>query len=307
MISTVDFTFPSADGKTDIRAREWPAENPKAVVQLIHGIAEHIERYDAFARYLAENGITVVGCDILGHGRSVVSEDDIGYFADNDGWFVNVEDAHSLRKLTGDKYQNIPYFILGHSMGSFLLRTYITKYAEGLAGVIISGTGSNPELVLKLGRFVARSAMKKDPRVKSEQIRKMAFGSYNKLIENPKNENEWLSRDLAVSEKYCADPLCGFLPSAGVYYEMFRGISYIQKKENTAKVPASLPMLFISGEKDPVGAYTQGVIKAYDSYRKAGVTDMTMKLYEGGRHEMLNEINKDEVYADVLAWINEKL
>ena len=306
MAGKTEFYFPSADGKTQIRAIEWSADEPKAVVQLIHGIAEHIERYDGFAAYLAENGITVVGCDILGHGKSVLSPDEIGYFAEKDGWFVNVEDAHSLRKLTESKYPSLPYFILGHSMGSFLLRTYITKYAKGLAGVVISGTGSNPEIVLKLGRLVASSSMKKDPRAKSEKIRKMCFGSYNKRIKDPKNENEWLSRDISVSEKYCADPLCGFLPSAGVYYEMFRGISYIQKKENIEKVPKNLPMLFISGAMDPVGGYMKGVIKAHDSYENAGMTDVLLKLY-AGRHEMLNEINKDDVYADVLAWINEKI
>lgn len=303
-----EFYFLSSDGHTNLRAIEWKADDAKAVVELVHGIAEHIERYDGFASFLAENGITVVGFDLLGHGKSAAKEEDLGFFAEDDGWFKNVEDVHSLRRLTAEKYPDKPYFILGHSMGSFLVRTYITKYADGLAGAIISGTGANPEPVLALGRAVAKAVMKKGGiRVRSETIRKMCFGSYNKEIENPKNENEWLSRDLSVSEKYCADPLCGFLPCAEVYYEMFRGISYIQKKENIAKVPKKLPLFFFSGSMDPVGGYSDGVIKAYNSYNNAGLTDTKIKLYAGGRHEMLNETNKDEVYASVLKWIESKI
>lgn len=308
MIAEKEFFIPSCDGKTMLRAMEWVPNNPRAVVQIVHGVAEHIERYACFARFLAGNGYYVAGCDILGHGKSVSSPDDIGYFAENDGWLVNVEDIHALRLAVQDKYQSLPYFILGHSMGSFLTRTYITKYADGLAGVLISGTGYNPEAVLTVGRLIAASVIKMNgKRAKSELIRRLCFGSYNNKIKNPPNENAWLSRDKAVSEAYNADPLCGFLPSVALYYEMFRGISYIQKNENIRKIPIDLPVLFFSGTADPVGAYSKGVIKVYESYKKAGVTDVSIKLYDGGRHEMLNETNKGEVYSDVLGWLDNKV
>lgn len=302
-----EFYFGSSDGRTQIRTVEWAADEPCAVLLLVHGIAEHIDRYDAFASFLADNGITVVGNDILGHGKSIAEKDDLGFFAENDGWFTCVEDINLLRKQTAEKYATLPHFILGHSMGSFLTRTYITKYAEGLSGAIISGTGANPEIALTVGRVVAGIVAKKGgSHAKSETIRKMCFGSYNKRIESPKNENEWLSRDIAVSEKYCNDELCGFLPCATTYREMFRGISYIQKKDNIAKVPKSLPMLFVSGSEDPVGSYGKGVQQAVAGYKNVGIKDIAVKLYDGGRHEMLNETNREEVYADILAWIKKK-
>lgn len=308
MTEMKEFYFPSADGRTNIRACRWTATREiKAIVQIVHGIAEHIERYTPFASFLAEQGIAVFGHDHLGHGKSVVSEEDRGYFAADDGWFKCVEDVNTLRGIAQKEYPGVPYFIFGHSMGSFLTRTYITKYADGIKGAVISGTGTNPEMILKLGRLVASMEMKKDPRIKSEMIRKMCFGSYNSHIENPKNENEWLSRDIAVSEAYCNDPLCGFLPAASLYRNMFEGISYIQNKENVNKVPKNLPMLFISGTEDPVGNYSKGVVAAFDGYKKAGVTDMTMWLYEGGRHEMLNETNKEKVWSDVGGWIEARI
>ena len=302
-----EFFFPSSDGRTQIRAAEWRADAPVAVVQLIHGIAEHIDRYDAFASFLAENGITVVGSDLLGHGKSITGEEDLGFFAETDGWGKNVADVHTLRTLTEEKY-DVPYFILGHSMGSFLLRTYITEHADGLSGAIVSGTGTNPEIALSVGRTFAKCVMKKGGiRARSESIRKLCFGSYNKRIDSPKNENEWLSRDISVSEEYCRDPLCGFLPCAELYYEMFRGISDIQKKDNIAKVPKDLPLLFVSGGEDPVGSYGKGFAAAVSGYRTAGVTDIETKLYPGGRHEMLNETNRKEVYADILGWMKKKI
>lgn len=303
-----EFTFPSSDGSAQLRACEWVGDGEvRAIVQLVHGIAEHIDRYDDFAAYLADSGIAVFGHDLAGHGKSVAAEDDLGYFAEKDGWFSCVEDVHALRKIAQKEYPGKPYFIFGHSMGSFLTRTYITKYAGGLSGVVISGTGTNPEIALKIGRAVASSEMKKDPRIKSEKIRKLCFGSYNKRVKDPQNENEWLSRDTEVSKKYCEDPLCGFLPGASMYRNMFEGISYIQKTKNIAKVPQNLPMLFVSGTMDPVGSYGAGVTKAVEAYRKAGCSDISIRMYADGRHEMLNELNRDEVMLDVKNWIDSKI
>lgn len=308
MVKSSCFYFPSRDRKTRIRVREWYREGEsKAVVELVHGIAEHIDRYDAFASFLAENGYYVVGHDILGHGKSVASPEEKGSFDVAGGWFTNVEDLRFLYELTREKYPDLPYFMLGHSMGSFLLRSYIPSYGEELAGVVISGTGYTPGIALKLGSFMANREIRKNgDHAKSEGLRKLAFGSYNKKIPNPESENAWLSRDPEVYQAYDADPDCGFLPTALTYREMFRGIEFIQSPKSLIRWPKELPVFLLSGSMDPVGGYGDGVRRVKADLGAAGLYKIKMKLYPDGRHEMLNEINKDEVFGDILYWLEEQ-
>lgn len=308
MVKSSSFYFPSKDGKTRIRAREWYGDGePKAVVELIHGIAEHIDRYDAFASFLAEQGYYVVGHDILGHGKSVAGEAEKGSFDVVGGWFTNVADLRFLFELTREKYPDLPYFMLGHSMGSFLLRSYVPSYGEELSGVILSGTGYVPNMALKLGQMMAGMEIKKNgDHAKSETLRKMAFGGYNKKIPNPESENAWLSRDPATYKAYDADPDCGFLPTALTYREMFRGIEFIQSPKSLIRWHKDLPVLLLSGSMDPVGSYGEGVRRVRADLGAAGVYNTKMKLYDGGRHEMLNEINKADVFDDILYWLEEQ-
>lgn len=308
MVRMTESSFLSSDGKTSLYFREYvPEEEAVGIVQLVHGIAEHVARYDPFARFLAENGYIVVCHDQLGHGKSIAGEDSLGFFSETDGWDKAVKDIHALHEATAAKYPGKPYFIFGHSMGSFLTRTYLIKYHSGLDGAIISGTGQQGAALVAGGKLMSAIEMKKHgARYKSELLNNMAFGSYNKKLGAVRTACDWLSRDPAIVDAYIADPLCGFVPSAGLLHDMMGGIEFISRQKNVEKMKKDLPVMFMSGDCDPVGEEGKGVIKAYKAFLKAGMTDVTMKLYHGGRHEMLNETNKEEVYEDVLRWLNGK-
>lgn len=305
MVRMSESTFLSSDGKTPIRYREYmPGEEAKAIVQIAHGIAEHIERYDDFARFLAENGFIVVLDDHLGHGESILSDEDMGYFSDERGWINVVEDMRALHDLTCARFPGKPYYLFGHSMGSFLTRTYIIRYQTGLDGVILSGTGHQPRMLIKGGLAVAAlEAKRRGSRFKSRLLYDMAFGSYNKGIVKLRTNCDWLSRDEAAVDAYVADKRCGWIPSVGMLSDMFGGIDFITQSQNIKKMKKTLPVHFMSGDRDPVGEKGKGVIRAYQAFRKAGMKDVTIHFYPGGRHEMLNEINKDEVYDDILKWL----
>ncbi len=301
-------TFLSSDGKTNLYYREYlPDGEAVGIVQLVHGIAEHIQRYDAFSTFLADNGYIVVAHDQLGHGRSVTDAESMGFFSVKDGWNKAVEDIHSLHERVAAKYPGKPYFLFGHSMGSFLTRTYLIRYRSGLDGAVISGTGQQSSALITGGKLVSSLEKRRHGATyKSELLNKMAFGSYTKKLGNVRTPTDWLSRDDSVVDRYNEDPLCGFVPSAGLVNDMMNGIEFISKQKNINKMKKTLPVLFISGDMDPVGEQGKGVIKAYKCFLKAGLTDVTMKLYHGGRHEMLNEINKEEVFQDILGWLNRK-
>lgn len=303
-----DFTYPSKDGRTGIHAIEWVPEQPvKAVLQIAHGMVEFIGRYDRFGTFMADQGICVVGNDHLGHGSSVVSQGDHGYFAEKDGNQCVIGDMNSLRKMTQEKYPGIPYFLLGHSMGSFLARQYIEMYGEGLAGAIIMGTGVQPDAVLKLALTLCRiDARLKGWRHRSNLIFNMVLGSNNKKFEPARTKNDWLTKDEAIVDAYNANPWNNFKFTTNGYYNMFRGIAYAQKEENIRKIPRDLPVFIVSGAEDPVGSFGEGPKQLAETYRKLGMTDVEIKLYPGDRHEILNELDHDVVDHDILTWITEK-
>lgn len=296
------FLFDSA-GIGKISATSWqPAGNPVAVVQIIHGIAEHASRYDDFATYLNGNGYAVVAEDHMGHGDSVAYGSSKGYF--HGGWWAAVEDAYQLMRLTMEQYPGVPYILFGHSMGSFMARSILSKYPDsGITGCVICGTGWQPDFVLGAGRGLAGVICKKsNPATPSMLLHNIAFGSYNKRVEHPRTPHDWLSRDTAVVDAYASDPMCGFVASAGLMNDMFEGISYIQKPENIAQMRKDLPVLFIAGGDDPVGDYGKGVRKAAQAFVTAGMDHVEVKIYPLCRHEILNEINREEVFRDIFAW-----
>lgn len=304
-----DFTFLSSNGKTDIRARRCkPDGEVRGIVQLAHGIAEHIERYDDFARYLAENGFVVFGNDHLGHGKSINDESELGFFSETGGWEMAVEDMRKLHDIAAEEYPGLPYFLFGHSMGSFLARTYIIYFRTGLDGVILSGTGQQPKALVLGGKLMGKMEMKKKgDKYKSEMLNNLAFGKYNDGFETTRTLSDWLSRDESVVDKYIEDPLCGYIPSAGLFHDMMCGIEFISKPRNLKRMKKDLPVYFMSGDADPVGENGKGVLRAYRSFLNAGMKDVAVKLYHEGRHEMLNELNKDEVYKDILNWIESEM
>jgi len=308
MARMTESSFLSSDGQTQLYCREYlPDGEAAGIVQLVHGLAEHIGRYDAFASFLADNGYIVVAHDQLGHGKSAADRESLGFFSESGGWDKAVTDIRRLHDKTVSRFPGKPYFLLGHSMGSFLARTYMIRFRDGLDGAVFSGTGQkNGALMTGEKLLIAMEARRYGRQIKSERLNKLAFGSYNDKIDAARTSFDWLCRDDAVVDRYIEDPLCGFIPSNGLMYDIMSGMEYISKPRNVARMKKTLPVLFVSGDCDPVGENGRGVIRAYKSFLKAGMTDVTMKLYHGGRHEVLNEINKAEVFQDILYWINGK-
>lgn len=309
MPSFQDFYFQSSTGRTSIHALKCvPDGKPRAVVQIAHGIAEHIDRYRPFMEFLADNGFVAAGNDHLGHGKSIRVPEEQGFFAEKDGWWRVVDDMDKLHDIMSKEYPELPYVLFGHSMGSFLTRTYLIKHPDKYDGVILSGTGhQSPALVL--GGNAAASVMAKLNGAMGDgaKLDSLAFGSYLSKIENPRTKFDWLSRDAEQVDKYIADPLCGFVGKIGLYRDMMQGIKFITDKKNIAQMNKEKPVYFMSGNGDPVGDYGKGVERAYKAFCDAGLHDVFMRLYPGGRHEMLNETNKEQVYQDILSWLNEKI
>lgn len=304
-----DFYFNSSTGKNKIHARMCvPDAEPRAIVQIIHGIAEYIGRYDEFMSFLADNGIIAVGTDHLGHGKSIESEEQTGFFAYDNGWDYVVRDEEVLRLAMHENYPELPIIVFGHSMGSFMTRTLLIRYPDAFNAAIISGTGNQGAALVNGGLFMGNLVTGlRGAHHYSKFLNNLAFGSYNKIYENPKTEYDWLSRDEANVQKYIDDPLCGFIPSCSLFRDMMTGVKFITNKKNLTAMNKDMPVYFMSGDMDPVGECGKGVQKAYNNFLEAGMKDVSIKLYPGGRHEMLNEINKDEVYADILAWLNSKI
>ena len=304
-----DFYFNSSTGKNKIHARMCvPDAEPRAIVQIIHGIAEYIDRYDEFMSFLADNGIIAVGTDHLGHGKSIESEEQTGFFAYDNGWDYVVRDEEVLRLAMHDNYPELPIIVFGHSMGSFMARTLLIRYPDAFNAAIISGTGNQGAALVNGGLFMGNLVTGlKGAHHYSKFLNNLAFGSYNKIYDNPKTEYDWLSRDEANVQKYIDDPLCGFIPSCSLFRDMMTGVKFITNKKNLTAMNKNMPVYFMSGDMDPVGECGKGVQKAYNNFLEAGMKDVSIKLYPGGRHEMLNEINKDEVYTDILAWLGSKI
>ena len=302
-----DFWFDSC-GVGKIHCCRWtPEGEPRAVLQIVHGIAEFIERYDAFANYLTRLGFVVVAEDHMGHGKSINGGGIRGYF--HGGWFAAVEDTCHLLTETRKEYPQLPYILFGHSMGSFMARTILCKYPDsGIAGAVICGTGWQPTFALpaliKVVEAVCNRTGETQP---NEKLQGMVFGSYNSRVEHPRTAYDWLSRNAKIVDDYIAHPLCGFTASAGLLREMMKGIHYIQQPKNLANMRKDLPVFFIAGGDDPVGSYGKGVHQAAEAFRKAGMTDVSVRIYPLCRHEILNEINREEIYEDVAQWVSGKI
>ena len=291
-------------GAGKIHSCHWtPEGEPRAVVQILHGIAEFVERYDAFAKYLNSHGFLVVAEDHMGHGQSINGDGIQGYF--HGGWFTAVEDSMQLMADTREAFPDLPYILFGHSMGSFMARTILCKYPDcGITGAVICGTGWQPAFALPaLIRVVEGICKRTGETEPNEKLQSMVFGSYNKKVEHPRTPYDWLTRDAKIVDAYIAHPLCGFTASAGLLREMLKGIYYIEQKTNLERMRNDLPVFFIAGGDDPVGPYGKGVQTCVGAFRKVGMKDVSIRIYPLCRHEILNEINRQEIFEDVLQWI----
>ncbi len=303
-VNFAEYQVPGQEGAA-LHVSTWVPEAPRAAMQISHGMAEHARRYADFARYLAAAGIAVYASDHAGHGKSA-SPDKYGYFYAKDGWKRVVDDLHSVRGSIEAQHPGLPVFLFGHSMGSMLARSYMSRYAKGLAGVILCGT-SGPNPLLPLGKLLAGLELRRLSTYKPSQLlNRMAFGANNKPFEPSRTPFDWLSRDKAQVDAYIADPACGFAFTATGYSDLFAGLTEIQAKDWAGHVPCDLRVLVISGECDPVGG-RKAASWLLARLNEADVRLVECKVYPEARHEILNEINREEVYADVLAWVERVL
>lgn len=316
-----EFHFLSSNNYTDIHGKMWiPDGDIMAILQIAHGMQEHIGRYDEFARFMAKRGILVVGNSHMGHGESVNNENDYGYFSIpikgmskeqkkyNDSSANVVKDLYHITKVVKKHYPGVPYVLLGHSMGSFMVRRYLMQYGNVVEGAIIIGTGNQPAKLLKAGRMIVDGiTMIKGERFRCDLVHEIIFGAYNREIEHPETKLDWICSDPEEVKKYQEDEKCGFLFTMNGIEMLISTMEYIVDEKNIAKLPKDVKMLIASGKEDPVGNYGEDVEEIYARYKQQGVKDISLELYEGCRHEILNETIKKTVYADIYDWIKEHI
>ncbi|WP_296134071.1 alpha/beta fold hydrolase [uncultured Eubacterium sp.] len=298
----------STDSKNNLNVIIWETEKePIGVLQIVHGMAEYIDRYDNFAKYMTEHGFNVIGHDHLGHGHSVSDEHDYGFFAEENGDKIIIEDMHSVTQYAREKWEDLPNFILGHSMGSFCLRQYLTKYSNDVFGAIIMGTGWIPSAAALLGKIIATNTCKsKGSHTVNPLLIKLTLEPYNKPFAPARTNCDWLSRDEKQVDLYVNDKLCGFDFTAGAYKDFFTILEKIAKNRQLIGMRKSLPILITSGSVDPVGG-KKACEKLNAQYKRCGIDDVTLKLWENDRHEILNELDKSDVYQYIYNWLKSKI
>lgn len=316
---TVALAYPSADGKSQINAKIWTndafgtpetpgAEAPKGIIQIVHGMAEYIDRYDEMARWFVNRGFVVCAEDHIGHGGTANGAAEFGHMPVKGGKDILIADVNRLRTLVSKGYPGVPYIMYGHSMGSFIVRAYIARYGQGLAAAVLSGTGNVPAGLSKMGRGLSRFlASTRGETYRSKLIDGMGAGGYGKQIKNARTQLDWLSTDDRVVDAYIADPLCGFMFTVGGYATLLDLTSEVVTLECAIKVPKNLPCLFVAGDGDPVGDFGKGVEAAAQLLRDAGVEKVDHKIYAGMRHEIHNEFGRERVFDDVATWLEAQL
>ena len=301
------FTVTSSNGTTQLAAYKLVPQNPIAMVQISHGMCEYFLRYEGFAEYLANLGFLVFGHDHLGHGNSAPSPEDLGFSASSGGAGMLIEDVHLLSLEMKSQYPHLPLILFGHSMGSFISRAVLEIYGEDYAASVICGTGG-PETPAAAGKALASLLIKlKGERHRSRLLASIAFAGYNKKYEKGCDKNAWLTRDTNLVERYNADPFCAYTFTLRAYRDLFRLVQHVSRKEWAKKYPAELPTLIVSGEMDPVGGWGKGVKTVASRLNDAGAKDVTLTLYPEMRHEILNEIGREQVWSDIEQWIRKKL
>ena len=305
-MQTTTLSYPSHDNASTIRALVWepddaarPDFSPRAVVQIVHGMSEHVERYAPFAEFLVGRGFVVCANDHVGHGKTA-GERDLGHMPLANGADVLVEDVHALREKVCERYPHARHVMFGHSMGSFVTRVYLTRHADGLSAAILCGTGQQPRIQTVAGRVITRLiAQIRGERHVSRFVDSLGAGAYGRAIKDARTDVDWISSDPDVVDEYIADPLCGQPFTVGAYATLASLIADATDARLARRVPKDLPLLFVAGAEDPVGDCGRGVARAVDEYRNAGVRLVEMGIYPGARHEILNEPCRDAVWHDV--------
>lgn len=300
-----DFTFKTKDDEV-IQAYRWADSTVevRGIVQIVHGMAEHSLRYEPFVAFLTAHGLIVYAHDQRGHGNSYKKEQDKGYFAKRNGFEKIVDDVTILTKIIQEKHKDLPLFLFGHSMGSLVLRRLIQRYDTDVAGIILSGTAGDPGLLGKIGLTIAKfEKLLRGEKKPSPLMDKLIFGNHNKRFAPTRTKHDFLTRDEAVVDEYVADEKCGFICTTSFYVDLLEATIKIHQDKEVAKTNKEVPIFLFAGDDDPVGNYGEGVQAVYEQYLEHGLQQVSMKLYEKGRHEMLSELNKMEVFTDILNWI----
>lgn len=313
-MNTTSLGFASSDGETKIHVLLWQPDAktiaPRGIIQIVHGMSEYIERYEPFAEFLTEQGFVVCANDHVGHGQSVAEDGMLGHIPMKRGADILLDDVHALRTMVAGRFsRQTPYVLFGHSMGSFIARAYIgdAERVRGLAAAVLCGTGQQAVALSKAGNVLARLlGGVRGERYQSSLIHGMADGAYSKAISDARTDFDWLSTDESVVDAYIADSACGQLFTCGGYAALTSLTGEVAGKAHAIRVPKDLPLLFIAGQEDPVGECGEGVKRAAEMYRGVGVQHVDVKLYEGMRHEILNEPDRRHVYQDVVAWLAEQ-
>lgn len=308
------YSLASADGKTSLHCVMWkPEKEPVAVLQIAHGMVEYLERYAPFAEFLTERGFIVFGHDHIGHGRSVTTTADWGVMNCENPNNIMVEDMYLHFRIMNRRFQHLPFFIMGHSMGSYMLRQMLCQKSDsllGLSGVIIMGTGQEDAKGLDFGLAVLHFlAHYRGWRYKSPLVPKLLFSKpYRRhSIGATYGKNSWLTHDQKIVHEYYCDPKCMFILSLGGFKGLFQACKYATNQENVNRIPKRLPVLFVSGDEDPVGDMGEGVQRAYQQFVNAGVEDVKIHLFKGDRHEILNELDREHVFEYIYEWLVSRL
>jgi alpha-beta hydrolase superfamily lysophospholipase len=296
------------DDGTSIAFYTWPAptQSIKGAIQIAHGMAEHAGRYDRLAQALVHAGYVVYASDHRGHGQTPHSPTDYGHLADQNGFVRVVEDLFAVNRHIAAARPGVPRVLLAHSFGSFAAQMYLAAHGDTLAGAVLSGTNSGVALLTKVAVWVAAfERLRVGPKNRSDVLQKLTFGNYNKAFEPVRTDYDWLSRDTAEVDKYLADPLCGFAMTTETWHALIKALGELEVPALQARIPKNLPIYIFSGQLDPVGRAGKGPEALARAYAQAGLERVTWKLYPGGRHEMLNEINRDEVTSDLIRWLDD--
>ena len=301
------FSILSSDQKTQLAAYCVKPAAPRAMVQISHGMCEYFERYTPFANFLAQNGFLVFGHDHLGHGNSAKSPDELGFTAKGGGAEYLIEDVHRLSLYMKEQYPNLPLVLFGHSMGSFIAREVLCRYGKTYTASIICGTGG-PETPAAMGKMLASILMAfQGEHHRSRLLKKISFMGYNKKFGKGCDKNAWLTRDEEIVKRYNADPFCTYVFTLRAYHDLFSLVATVSDKAWAYRLIREMPLLLISGEDDPVGGFGKGVRTVEKCLQQAQLKDLTTVLYPNMRHEILNELEKETVWKDILAWLELKL
>ncbi len=305
-MKTATFTLNAADNYEIVVYAWLPYEKQaiKGIIQVSHGMAEHAARYGDFAQHMVSAGYAVFANDHRAHGKTAEAIESLGFIQGKNSWESILDDMNTLNRHIHQVYENIPVILLGHSMGSFYARAYMEKYPETISGLIISGTAWHPALLLGFGLMVAKmQCLFKSEKNKSKLLDNLSFGAYNKKFKPNTTPFDWLSRDVNICKKYTADDLCGWVATSSFFRELFRLLKFIHHPGLYQKTNKNLPVLIFSGEEDPVGDFSKGPKKMYSFLKNKGFTNISLTIYPRGRHEMLNELNKTEVYKNIVDWM----